>query len=90
MAGVAVETLQAFFGAYGRVERVWADETRPFVFISYATEDEAMRARTSVEAMQRGTESGGGDTLLLLLHVMVPGCDVCDSSLTLATSQLQN
>lgn len=57
--GVAVETLQAFFGAYGRVERVWADETRPFVFISYATKDEAMQARTSVEAMQSGTEPGG-------------------------------
>ncbi|ELR19408.1 methyltransferase domain containing protein [Acanthamoeba castellanii str. Neff] len=64
--GVAVETLQAFFGAYGRVERVWADETRPFVFISYATKDEAMQARTSVEAMQSDTEAGG-DT-----HVMVP------------------
>ena len=86
-----METLQAFFGAYGRVERVWADETRPFVFISYATEDEAMRARTSVEAMQCGTEPGGGDTPIL--HVMVPGCDVmcdvCASSLTLATSLLQ-
>jgi hypothetical protein len=59
---LAVETLQAFFGAYGRVERVWADETRPFVFISYATKDEAMQARTSVEAMQSDTEAGGGDT----------------------------
>ena len=74
MAGVAVETLQAFFGAYGRVERVWADETRPFVFISYATEDEAMRARTSVEAMQCGTESVGGDTPSSSCHGAM--CDV--------------
>jgi hypothetical protein len=54
------ERLQTFFGAYGRVERVWTDPMRPFVFLTYATEDEAMLARASVEAMQLHSEGSDG------------------------------
>jgi hypothetical protein len=60
MQGMTEERLQTFFGAYGRVERVWTDPTRPFVFLTYATEDEAMLARTSIEAMQLHSEGSDG------------------------------